>query len=154
MRKKVFGRKFSRSKKSREALFRSLIRALVVSGSIETTKAKAKAISGQIDKLVSDAKIDSLAKRRAVLAYLANDKVSTKILFNKVAPVFSQRKSGFTKIILLPPRKGDGAEMARIEWVERIGISNKEISDKSRKDQKPEAGKIVQKPKVRKTNHL
>jgi|WetSurSiteA1Bulk_404760.scaffolds.fasta_scaffold15053_2 large subunit ribosomal protein L17 len=119
MRKMVFGRKLSRGKKSREALIRSLIKALIGVGKIETTKAKAKAIQGQVDKLVTMAKKNTLSSRRRVLAYLANDRKATDNLVSNIAPVFKDRKGGYTRIILLGKRLGDAAEMARLEWVEQ-----------------------------------
>lgn len=119
MRKMVFGRKFSRGKKGRIALLRSLIKALVLNGKITTTKARAKAIQGQIDKYVSHAKKGSLALRRKVLAETGNDRKTVDALFGKIAPAFKERKSGFTRIIPLPSRKGDYAQMARLEWVEK-----------------------------------
>lgn len=119
MRKMVFGRQFSRGKKGRIALLRSLVRALVLNGKITTTKAKAKAIQGQIDKYLSHAKKGSLGLRRKVLAETGNDRKTVDALFNKIAPAFGERKSGFTRIVALPPRKGDNAQMARLEWVEK-----------------------------------
>jgi len=119
MRKMVFGRKLSRGKKGREALFRSLIRAIIVSGKIVTTRAKAKAIVGQIDKLVTMAKKDSLSGRRGVLAYLGNDRKITDKFFKEVVPSLSGRNSGYTRLFSLPPRKGDAAELTRMEWVEK-----------------------------------
>lgn len=118
MRKQVFGRKFSRGKKGRIALLRSLIRAIVLNGKIETTEARAKAISGQIDKYVNSAKTGSLTLRRKILAKMGNDRETVSALFQKVAPTFKDRKSGFTRIIRLMPRKGDAAKMVRLEWVE------------------------------------
>lgn len=118
--KKVFGRKFSRGRKGRTALFRSLVRALVLSGKIVTTKERAKAVQGQIDKYTSHAKKGGVALRRKVLAEMGNDRETVDKLFREVVSVFSERKSGFTKITLLPRRKGDNAEMARLEWVEEV----------------------------------
>lgn len=125
MKKRVFGRKLSRSKSARRALFRGLIRGLVSYGSIKTTKVKAKAVRGEIDKMVSLAKNGSLASRRRVYAKLGNDRKTTELLFSKVATAFSARKSGFTRIIPLPPRRGDSAEMARMEWTEEIVVGDK-----------------------------
>ncbi|KKR39404.1 MAG: 50S ribosomal protein L17 [Candidatus Woesebacteria bacterium GW2011_GWB1_40_101] len=142
MRKMVFGRKFSRGQKGRRALFRSLIRALVFYGKITTTKAKAKAIQGDVDKVISLAKEGSLSAQRRILSELANDRDSLEILFNKVAPAFKERTSGFTRIIMLPRRKGDNAEMVRIEW-------SQEIIDKKSKVKKAKAKekKVKAKPK-------
>jgi len=135
MRKMVFGRKFSRGKKAREALLRSLIRAIVVSGKITTTAAKAKAVSGQIDKLITLAKESSLAGRRRVLAYLGNDRETVDIIFNSVVRAFDGRESGFTRIVPLPPRRGDAAKMARIEWVEKVIVAGAvKVKDKKAKE--------------------
>ena len=126
MRKMVFGKKLSRGKKGREALLRSLVRAIIVSGKIVTTRAKAKAIVGQIDKLITLAKKGTLDSRRRVLAFLGNDREASERLVNILAPSFSNRNSGYTKIVLLAPRKGDGAQMARLEWVDEIKTKNKQ----------------------------
>mgnify|MGYP001619396289 FL=1 len=126
MRKMVFGKKLSRGKKGREALLRSLVRAVVVSGKVITTKAKAKAIVGQIDKIVTLAKKGTLDSRRRVLAYLGNDRDTSKRLVNVLAPSFSERNSGYTRIILLPSRKGDNARMARLEWVDEVKEAKKQ----------------------------
>lgn len=120
MRKKVFGRHLSRGRKARRALFRSLIRALALYGKITTTKAKAYAIVGEIDKIIGLAKENSLAARQRILINLGNDRKTTDLLFKKIAPVFKERKSGFTKLTPLPVRRGDAAEMTRIEWSEKI----------------------------------
>jgi len=130
MRKMVFGKKLSRGKKGREALLRSLVRAIVVSGKVVTTKAKAKAVVGQIDKLITLAKKKTLDSRRRVLAFLGNDRDTAERLVNILAPSFSSRNSGYTKIILLPSRKGDGAQMARLEWVDEVANSGKVIADR------------------------
>jgi len=136
MRKKVFGRHLSRGRKAREALFRSLIRALVLNGKIVTTKAKAKAIVPLAESLVVSAKEGSIASRRRVLAALANDREVTDILFSRVAPAFTKRTGGFTKIILLPPRRGDAAEIVTLEWVEKIVIAEPKKEEKTKKEEK------------------
>ena len=133
MRKMVFGKKLSRGKKGREALLRSLVRAIGISGKIVTTKAKAKAIIGQVDKIVTLAKKGTLDSRRRVLAFLGNDRDTAERLVNTLAPSFSQRNSGYTRIILLPSRKGDNAQMARLEWVDEIKTKNENIPTKSKR---------------------
>lgn len=135
MRKKVFGRKFSRGRSGRTALFRSLVRALVLSGKIVTTKARAKAVSGQIDKYVSHAQKGGISLRRKVLAEMGNDRETVDRLFGKVAPIFKERKSGFTKTTLLSRRKGDNAEMAIIEWVDKVQEEEK-VDKKVKKEKK------------------
>jgi large subunit ribosomal protein L17 len=133
MRKQVFGRKFSRGKKGRIALLRSLVRALVVEGKIVTTLPRAKAICGQVDKYLNRAKKGGVAWRRKVLAEMGNDRETIDILFDKIAPTFKERKSGFTRIIRLAPRKGDRAEMARLELIEEKQ-KNENISTKTKRN--------------------
>ena len=117
MYKKVFGKKLSRNSNSRKALFRSLISSVILYGKIETTKTKAKAVQGDIDKIFTLVAKDDLASRRLVMAKLGNDRKSTDKLFGELKALTEKRKSGFTRIVNLPNRKGDNAEMARIEFV-------------------------------------
>lgn len=125
MNKKVFGKKLSRGRPAREALFASLIRAFVLSGKIETTKAKAKAIQRDLEKIVSLARKGTLSSRRQILANLDNAKDATEAIFVKVSRSFSKRSSGFTKIVNIGSRKGDNSPMVRIEWTENENVSTK-----------------------------
>lgn len=120
MRKKVFGAKLSRERASREALFVSLVGNLVTHGSIKTTKPKAKAIIGLVDKLVTLAKKNTLASKRQVLKRLKGNKKISTLLWTDIATTFSGRHSGFTRIVPLLQRKGDMAQMVKLEWVEEI----------------------------------
>lgn len=132
MNKKVFGRKLSRSRPSREALFVSLARAMVLNGKIVTTRAKAKAVQGNLEKLVTSAKKGDINSRRRAMSDLDNSRDVVSLLFQKVAPAFSSRTSGYTRLISLPRRKGDNAKMMRIEWTEKI-VNNEELKSKSEK---------------------
>lgn len=125
MRKMVFGRHLSRGRKGREALLRSLIKALVIHGEITTTKAKAKAVQKDAEKIVTLAKDGSLAARRRVSAILGGDRKLIETVFGQIGKAFLGRAGGFTRIILLPRRRGDAAEMAKIEWVDRVAESEK-----------------------------
>lgn len=138
MKKKVFGRKLSRDNSSRRALFRLLVRALVANGKIVTTKAKAKAVQPDAERLVNLAKTKDVATIRQVYSFLANDRQTTDRLFNHVAKAFSGKTSGFTRIVNLPRRLGDFAEMARIEWTEKIEVSDKKsgLGNKKKKAEK------------------
>lgn len=120
MKKRVFGRKLGRSSGSRRALFRSQTRALIMHGSIETTQTKAKTVQRQIEKLVNLAKGKGVAKMRKVYAILGNDRETADNLFNKIAPNFTDRVGGYTRIVNLGRRRGDASEMARLEWVKEI----------------------------------
>lgn len=144
MRKMVFGRQFSRGRKGRIALLRSLVRAIVLNGKIITTKAKAKAIQKDIDKYIKKAKENTVAARRKVLAEMGNDKETVNAIFMKVSPSFMERKSGFTKITLLPQRKGDASKMVRLEWSGKI-VEIKEEKKETKKEVNKEVNKKEQK---------
>lgn len=117
MRKKVFGRKLSRNRRSRTALFRSLVRAMILEGKVKTTKAKARAVVGDLDRMIGLVADGSVSARRSALAILANDKEATEVLFKKYLALAKDRKSGFTNLVQVPPRRGDAAEMMQISWV-------------------------------------
>ena len=137
MNKRTFGTKLSRERSSRELLFVGLVENLVLHGRIKTTKAKAKAIVGLIDRLVVLAKKDTLASKRQVLKRLKNNKDISTILWNDVAKTFANRPSGFTRIIPLVARKGDLAKMVRLEWVEAITKNDvKNVSTKTKGSKK------------------
>ncbi|MBI4157782.1 50S ribosomal protein L17 [Candidatus Woesebacteria bacterium] len=144
MKKKVFGRYFSRSRKAREALFKSLIKAFFLHGKMTTTLAKAKAIQGEIDKIVTLAKKEGLSKEREIAAKLSADRTQVGKITGEIATTFKERAGGFTRIIKLPVRKGDAAEMARIEWAQQI-IVKEPPKTKSKKDVKasPKTKKVI-----------
>ncbi len=142
MRKKVFGKKLSRSRKSRTALLRSLVLEFVEHGSINTTLAKAKAVQPLIESLTKIASSSSsVSSKRIVLGRLANNREVSDKLFATSFP--KEKKSGFTRILPMAPRKGDRAELARIEWsFEKVAQNNessekktetKQVSSKSKK---------------------
>lgn len=130
----MFGKQLSRETGSRVALFRGLVSALVEHGSIETTEAKARAILPDIDHLVNLAKDDSITSHRRVFANLGNNKKATRKLL-EISKMMGGRPGGFTRIVKLGRRKGDGAEMVRMEWVDQVGVvkdSNRAKSTKSK----------------------
>ena len=146
MNKKVFGRKLSRSRPAREALFATLIKSMILNGKMETTMAKAKAIQGDLEHVITLAKKADLSSRRRALAYLDNQRKTTDILFTQVGPFFKTRTSGFTRITSLPARRGDNAKMARIEWTEKVEISNKKLEvGKKEKKVRPVKTKKIEK---------
>lgn len=146
MRKMVFGRHLSRGRKGREALFRSLAKALIIHGKITTTKARAKAIQKDAEKIVTLAKEGSIAARRRVSAILGGDRKLVATVFGQIEKAFTNKTSGFTRIILLPKRRGDAAEMAIIEWSESI---KSEEPKKTKKVEKGAVAKIAAKPKAK-----
>ena len=150
MKKKVYGRKLSRGFNARKALFRALIRAIVMHGSIETTKAKAKSIQSDIDKLVTLAKKGGINERRRVYAHLGNDRKTTDRLFEIAKKTFFSRNSGFTKIVKLPRRKGDGAEVAKIEWTDMLKMKEKVKSKKIKQTTKKKPLRRLRDLKIKK----
>lgn len=116
MKHRVSGKKLSRTTGQRKALFRSLLAALFLHGGIRTTKAKAKAVAPQAEKLISLAKKETLSARRQAAKVLPKRKL-VNCLFDEIAPKFQDRRSGFTRIINLGTRLGDGAQMVRLELV-------------------------------------
>lgn len=133
MNKKVFGKKLSRSRPAREALFATLAKAMIMNGKMVTTRAKAKAVVGSLEKMVTMAKKGDIAARRRALSALDNQREAAEVLFQKVGKAFSARQSGFTRIISLPRRVGDNAQMVRMEWTEVIEYGNKEATKKAEK---------------------
>jgi len=119
VRHRVAGKKLSRSSGARKALFKSLLTELFRHERIETTEAKAKAVRGQAEKLISIARRGDLAARRHVYSELSSTQVAKKLM-EEIAPEFKDRKGGYTRIYKLGPRKGDAAPMALIELVEKL----------------------------------
>lgn len=150
MKKRVYGRKLSRERDTRRALFRALIKALVKYDKIVTTKAKAKAIQGDIDRLVNLAKDDSIQKQRRLFASLGNDKETAKSFTERIAPSFKERKGGYTRIINLPRRRGDAAEIVRMEWVKSMPEKEEKTKDEKKSKGKSTASKKKEDTKKRK----
>ncbi len=110
-------RKFGREKNERKAFVKSLLINLIRHGRIETTVARAKEVRPLVEKLVTLAKDDTVARRRLVAARLINQEDETKKLFAEYAPKYKTVNGGYTRIIKLSPRISDGAEKAIIEFV-------------------------------------
>lgn len=120
MRHQVFGRKLGRNSGERKALFRGLAQALVLRGGIITTEAKAKAIKGLVEKLVTKAKKD---KKQMLFDFFQNNE-TVDFLIKKIAPRMMSRVGGYTRIVSLGQRKGDGAEMVKMDWMEAKAASD------------------------------
>lgn len=113
--KRKKGRKFHRETDQRKAFIKSLLEAFIMKEKIKTTLARAKEISGMAEKLITKAKSQSLSVRREIAKKLSY-RVSKKLI-EKLAPQYKERNGGYTRIFKTGPRKGDGAEMAIIEFV-------------------------------------
>ncbi|MCX7919446.1 MAG: 50S ribosomal protein L17 [bacterium] len=117
MRHRKSGKKLGRTISHRKALFRNLIRALVISEKIVTTESKAKAVQPIIEKLISVARNKSLSNRRRIAAWIPDNEVAKKLV-ETIATRYQNRPGGYTRIIKLGRRVGDTARMARLEFVE------------------------------------
>jgi large subunit ribosomal protein L17 len=117
MRHQIAGRKLGRSSSHRKALFRNLVTDLLNHEKITSTEAKAKEIRGLAEKMITLGKKGGLTSRRQALAFILDEKIAAKV-FDELAPRYAERPGGYTRIIKLGPRPGDGAPMARIELVE------------------------------------
>jgi len=117
MRHRVAGRKLGRSSGQRRALFRGLVTDLLGYEKITTTEAKAKEVRGLADKMVTLGKKGDLHARRQALAFILDEKTVEK-LFTYLVPRYAERNGGYTRIVKLGPRLGDGAPMVRLELVE------------------------------------
>lgn len=118
MRHKKVGRQLRRTPQQKGALMRSLAAALIEHGAIETTEAKAKELRPYVERLITKAKTGTLHARRLAMRHVPQRAVAEK-LFREIGPRFASRNGGYTRILKVGHRKGDGAEMARIELVER-----------------------------------
>lgn len=124
-------RKLGRTSSQRKALLRDLTTDLIVNGSIKTTEARAKEVRKTTDKMITLAKRGDLASRRQAAAFLRNVVADVKedgdnvrvqsalqYLFEELAPKFADRKGGYTRILKTMPRRGDGAQMVVLEFVD------------------------------------
>lgn len=116
MRHRVAGYKLKRNTSARRSLLRGLVTAVIERERIVTTVPKAKAAKPLVDKMITLGKRDTLHARRQAAAYLETPG-SVKKLFDKLGSRFGQRNGGYTRIIRLGPRKGDGAEQCMLELV-------------------------------------
>jgi large subunit ribosomal protein L17 len=126
------GFKLRRNPAQRKSLLRNLTASLIEKNRIETTTAKAKAVQPIVEKMVTLGKAGTLADKRRALAYLYKRK-TVQVLFDELAPRFMDRNGGYTRIIKTDFRKGDGAEMAILEFVDYIyQVKDKKAKEKAK----------------------
>ena len=124
-------RKLGRTSSQRKALLRDLTTDLIVNGQITTTEARAKEVRKTVDKMITLAKHGDLASRRKAAAYIRNVVADVKEdgdniriqsalqhLFEELAPKYADRQGGYTRILKTMPRRGDGAPMVILEFVD------------------------------------
>jgi len=116
MRHRKKGKILDRKAGPRKALLRNLAVSLVLYEKIQTTKAKAKALRPVVERLISKGKMNTLASRRNLLKYLYQETAVKKIL-EELGPKYKDRAGGYTRILNVGRRQGDGAEVVQIELV-------------------------------------
>ena len=116
MRHRRGGFKLKRDVSARRALLRNLVTSVVMDERIETTIPKAKAAKPLVEKMITLAKEGTLHSRRQAASYLMTPE-SVKKLFDKLGPRFGQRNGGYTRIVRVGFRQGDGAETCKLELV-------------------------------------
>ena len=117
MRHNVRGRKLGRTSSHRKAMFRNQLASLVEHEGIVTTLPKAKELRPIAERIVTQGRSDTVHSRRRVGRWIA-DRDLIKKLFEEIAPRYMDRPGGYLRITKLGPRRGDGAELAKLEFVE------------------------------------
>ncbi len=150
MRHKIHDKKFNRDSNAREALFEGLLRNLTLHGEITTTLAKAKAIRGMADKLVTQAKDNSLASRRLLHQKFGKRDVANTLV-DRIAPALTDRTSGYVRVVPLGNRRGDNTPMAKVSFVNKPAAgglkSGKKFNKPSKAEKVAKAVKPVEKVK-------
>jgi large subunit ribosomal protein L17 len=158
MRHQVKGKQLNRDSSSRRALFKNLILALIDHGQINTTSAKAKAVQGSLEKLITKAKGGTLHERRQIDQVL-NQRTAVNKLVDEIAPHI-KRNSGYTRIIKLGERQGDAAAMVRLEIVDwqpkavltdkkKTEIKTEKVATKTKTSGQPAASESTASTKVK-----
>ena len=110
------GRRFGGSSAHQKSMMANLVASLIAAEAITTTEAKAKAVRPIAEKIITKAKQGGLHNHRQVVAFLRDREMAAR-LFDEIAPRYTDRAGGYTRILKVGPRHGDNAPMARIELV-------------------------------------
>lgn len=122
-------RKLGRPTDQRKAMLRGLVTLLLENGQVVTTVTRAKEVRSIAEKMITLGKDNTLASRRAALAFITKESVVAKV-FGEYASLYADRKGGYTQIFKLGARRGDGAETAVIKMVDYV----KPAEDDKKKD--------------------
>ena len=131
-------RKLGRTTAQRKAMLRGMVTLLLENGQVETTLTRAKEVRSIAEKMITLGKKNTLASRRAALAYITKEDVVTKV-FVELAPLYAERNGGYTQIYKLGPRRGDGAEMAIVKLIDYKKAEDKKADKKAAKKDKAAA---------------
>jgi large subunit ribosomal protein L17 len=151
MRHGVKGRKLGRTTAHRQALFRNQLASLVERERIITTLPKAKELRRLVERVVTRGRADTIQSRRWVRTWLQERSLVRKV-FDDISPRFAGRPGGYTRIIKLGPRSGDGAELVALEFVDFEGGAAKApaAGEKAGGEGEPAAKKGAAKPAAKK----
>ena len=111
-------RKLGRTNKHRRSMLANLTKDVIMNEKIETTETRAKEVRKFVDKMITYGKDGSLVARRKALAFLHNNTVAVKKVFDELAPRYANRNGGYTRILKLAERRGDDSLMVILELVE------------------------------------
>ena len=109
-------RKLGRTTAQRKAMLRGMVTLLLENGKIETTYTRAQEVSAKADEMITLGKKGDLASYRAALAYITKEDVANKV-FKVIAPGYASVNGGYTQVLKMGPRRGDGAEKAIVKLV-------------------------------------
>jgi large subunit ribosomal protein L17 len=150
MRHRVAWRKLGRKTAHRRAMFRNMVTSFLDKERIHTTLPKAKELRPIAERMITLGKRESLHARRQALAFIKDAAVVTK-LFEILAPRFAQRNGGYTRIIRLGFRQGDGASMAILELLGSEFKSEKAEDEKGKKKARKKAAAPAKEPEAKRT---
>ncbi len=150
MRHRNAHRKLSRNTSHRRAMLRNLVTDFLDHGRLMTTLPKAKEVRPLAEKMITLGKRDNLHARRQLQSFLIREAVATKV-FDTIAPRFADRNGGYSRIIKLGNRKGDGADLAIIELLgSELEVKKAERAEKEKEKQARQAGKEKKEKKEKK----
>lgn len=109
-------RKLGRTTAQRKAMLRGMVTLLLECGKVETTYTRAQELSAKADEMITLGKKGDLAAYRQALEYITKEDVAKK-LFSVIAPAYAEVNGGYTQVLKMGPRRGDGAEMAIVKLV-------------------------------------
>ena len=121
-------RKLGRTTAQRKAMLRGMVTLLLENGKIETTYTRAQEVSAKADEMITLGKKGDLAAYRAALAYITKEDVAKKV-FSVIAPAYANVNGGYTQVLKMGPRRGDGAEKAIVKLVAVKAEENTEATE-------------------------
>lgn len=125
-------RKLGRTTAQRNAMLRGMVTLLLETGKVETTYTRAQEVSRKADEMITLGKKGDLAAYRAALAYITKEDVAKKV-FSTIAPAYAEVNGGYTQVLKMGPRRGDGAETAIVKLVAVKAEATEETDSKKKK---------------------